>query len=373
MPPRSKKRGIPDRWLDYKAVGKRLDGTRFIAFKVPLKQSLNSHLPASEVFGPLELLDALRKDHQELGLIIDLTFTTRYYKLQDLPDSLMWLKIFTAGHEVPSNATILSFKRAVRRFLRENAHNDLLIGVHCTHGLNRTGYLICRYLIDVDGMDPKKAIELFRLARGHAIERENYLRDLHCGPKRSNYGIDEPEQEPLRGHAVHRPCPTPSSSDASRRSLPHVNEPWCQRVTGELKRITADVEQEAGYTLDRTPVYRRTLPHRQMNYGLPYSLPRVEPHQALPPKPPSHPAMVVPQQPYRWAPPHSYCPDIDPFHSQQSRTNCPPVQSRWKSASQPSQRPLRWHSSTSWIRSKGYGHAGNAAGLCADFVDPYTH
>lgn len=25
---------------------------------------------------------------------------------------------------------------------------DLLIGVHCTHGINRTGYLISRYLID---------------------------------------------------------------------------------------------------------------------------------------------------------------------------------------------------------------------------------
>lgn len=36
---------------------------------------------------------------------------------------------------------------------------DKLIGVHCTHGLNRTGYLICRYLIDVDEMDPEEAIE----------------------------------------------------------------------------------------------------------------------------------------------------------------------------------------------------------------------
>ncbi len=32
----------PNRWLDYKAVGKRLRGTRFIAFKVPLKQ-VRSH------------------------------------------------------------------------------------------------------------------------------------------------------------------------------------------------------------------------------------------------------------------------------------------------------------------------------------------
>lgn len=43
--------------------------------------------------------------------------------VQDLPESLLFVKIFTAGHEVPSDATILSFKRAVRRFLRDNAEN----------------------------------------------------------------------------------------------------------------------------------------------------------------------------------------------------------------------------------------------------------
>nr|XP_020441171.1 RNA/RNP complex-1-interacting phosphatase isoform X2 [Monopterus albus] len=184
MPRSGKKNGIPDRWLDYTAVGRRLPRTRFIAFKVPLKQSLNHKLPCSDVFGPWELLDSLKKENQELGLIIDLTFTTRYYKLQDLPESLLYVKIFTAGHEVPSDETILSFKRVVHRFLRNNADNDKLIGVHCTHGLNRTGYLICRYLIDVDGMDPKQAVELFNSSRGHTIERQNYLQDLHCGPKR---------------------------------------------------------------------------------------------------------------------------------------------------------------------------------------------
>ncbi|KAK2501706.1 hypothetical protein MC885_007411, partial [Smutsia gigantea] len=34
-----------------------------------------------------------------------------------------------------------------------------LIGVHCTNGINRTGYLICRYLIDVEGWDPDTAIQ----------------------------------------------------------------------------------------------------------------------------------------------------------------------------------------------------------------------
>ncbi|KAM9306730.1 RNA/RNP complex-1-interacting phosphatase [Pholidichthys leucotaenia] len=201
---RRKKNGIPDRWLDYTAVGKRLPGTRFVAFKVPLKQSLNSSLSDLDVFGPWELLDALSEQNQALGLIIDLTFTTRYYSLQDIPWSLLCVKIFTAGHDVPSDETILSFKRAVRNFLRDNEDNDKLIGVHCTHGLNRTGYLICRYLIDVEGMDPEDAVQLFNSSRGHAIERQNYLEDLRHGPKRSNDGMEKVEQEPKRGEAIHR-------------------------------------------------------------------------------------------------------------------------------------------------------------------------
>uniref|UniRef100_A0A672JYW4 RNA/RNP complex-1-interacting phosphatase n=1 Tax=Sinocyclocheilus grahami TaxID=75366 RepID=A0A672JYW4_SINGR len=180
MPPK-KKNAIPDRWTDYTAVGKRIPGTRFIAFKVPLKQSFRYHLTQSEAFGPLDLVRILEKEGQQLGLIIDLTYTTRYYKVEDLPNTLYHLKIFTAGHEVPNDATILSFKKAVRHFLHDNENNDKLIGVHCTHGLNRTGYLICRYLIDVEGMNPQKAINLFNESRGYSIERQNYLDDLRTG------------------------------------------------------------------------------------------------------------------------------------------------------------------------------------------------
>ncbi len=35
---------------------------------------------------------------------------------------------------------------------------DLLVGVHCTHGLNRTGYLVCRYMIDKLDFEPEAAI-----------------------------------------------------------------------------------------------------------------------------------------------------------------------------------------------------------------------
>ncbi|KAI2659572.1 RNA/RNP complex-1-interacting phosphatase [Labeo rohita] len=110
--PAKKKNAVPDRWTDYTPLGKRIPGTRFIAFKVPLKQSFRYHLTQSEAFGPFDLVGMLEKEGQELGLIIDLTFTTRYYKVEDLPNTLYHLKIFTAGHEVPNDATILSFKKA---------------------------------------------------------------------------------------------------------------------------------------------------------------------------------------------------------------------------------------------------------------------
>ncbi|XP_038602741.1 RNA/RNP complex-1-interacting phosphatase isoform X1 [Tachyglossus aculeatus] len=179
---------LPDRWKDYLPLGRRMPGTRFIAFKVPLEKSFNGKLAPGERFSPSDLISRIRAQKEELGLIIDLTYTQRYYKPKELPDTLLYRKIFTVGHHVPDDGTIFKFKCAVNQFLGENKDNDKLIGVHCTHGLNRTGYLVCRYLIDVEGMEPNSAIELFNSCRGHSIERKNYIRDLQDGPIRNNDG-----------------------------------------------------------------------------------------------------------------------------------------------------------------------------------------
>ncbi|KAM6899968.1 RNA/RNP complex-1-interacting phosphatase-like [Xenentodon cancila] len=234
MSHQKKRNSVPKRWLDYQPVGQRLPGTRFVAFKVPLKLSLNYRVPELESFDLWDLMDSMENRKQELGLIIDLTFTTRYYSLTDVPQSCSYIKISTEGHRVPSDDAILSFKRAVRRFLKENWDNDKLIGVHCTHGLNRTGYLVCRYLIDVDGIDPMIAVELFNSSRGHSIERKNYLHDLQNTNKRSNDGIDEPKEEAIKGLAVER---QPLKAREAGQKL-HAN------TVGEKARQYGDVPTE---------------------------------------------------------------------------------------------------------------------------------
>ncbi|KGL89233.1 RNA/RNP complex-1-interacting phosphatase, partial [Charadrius vociferus] len=120
------------RWTNYVPLGRRMPGTRFIAFKVPLKTSFNRNLHPEERFSPHDLIKKIKEQKEELGLIIDLTYTTRYYGPEELPSTLCYSKILTMGHEIPNKHTIFQFKCVVKKFLRDNKDNDKLIGVHCT-------------------------------------------------------------------------------------------------------------------------------------------------------------------------------------------------------------------------------------------------
>ncbi|XP_054838467.1 uncharacterized protein LOC129331866 isoform X2 [Eublepharis macularius] len=177
-------------WRNVSPVGQPIPGTRFIAFKVPLKGEINQRLTPNQKFTLKDLIAAVKGLNVELGLIIDLTYTTRYYNVKDLPKTVEYKKLYTVGLEVPDDPTILQFKKWVRKFLWENAENEKLIGVHCTNGINRTGYLICRYLIDVEGWDPETAIQVFGEARGHHMDGSRYLTDLKTQPMRSNLGMN---------------------------------------------------------------------------------------------------------------------------------------------------------------------------------------
>ena len=66
----------------------------------------------------------------------------------------------------------------VEQFLKE-VDVEGLVAVHCTHGLNRTGYLICRYLIQKCGVEPREAVARFNEARGFPMRREILLHHLY--------------------------------------------------------------------------------------------------------------------------------------------------------------------------------------------------
>ncbi|CAL4085539.1 unnamed protein product, partial [Meganyctiphanes norvegica] len=147
---------------------------QFPYFRIGILRS-DPAIRADEWFAPRNLMDHC----SNLGLVIDLTNTNRYYEPYVFESQgIKHKKIKTEGHVVPKKQHVYNFMKTVDGFLEENKENDKLIGVHCTHGINRTGYMICRYMIQRLEIPADQAISDFDSARGHKQERDNYLQDL---------------------------------------------------------------------------------------------------------------------------------------------------------------------------------------------------
>jgi len=95
---------VPDRWEAYSKVGKVVEGTHFVAFKVPLNQGVDNK------WGVDDLIEAV----PSLGLVIDLTFTTKYYDPKSLTASgIEHKKILTRGQQIPDKTVVVEFYTAV--------------------------------------------------------------------------------------------------------------------------------------------------------------------------------------------------------------------------------------------------------------------
>ncbi|XP_030365940.1 RNA/RNP complex-1-interacting phosphatase [Strigops habroptila] len=291
---------VPDRWTEYIPLGRRIPGTRFIAFKVPLKKSFDRNLHPEERFSPHDLIKKIKEQKEELGLIIDLTYTTRYYGPEELPASIFYSKILTMGHEIPNRHTVSQFKCVVKQFLRDNKNNDKLIGVHCTHGLNRTGYLVCRYLIDVEGMEANTAIELFNRARGHPIERINYIQHLQQRPVKKICGLNRLDSGCFRGKAA----PTPNSKTQMIKCNSHHSDQYpiaVPRKPGSTKK-----SHRRGATM-QAPFQEPAHELRAMDPRQPHGLAVRNCQFSLPTKEQSNGLFFPPQNPH-FCPPQAMQP-----------------------------------------------------------------
>ena len=171
-------KSVPDRWLEYKPFGKAISGTKILPFKVPLKEAVCNNLEPENRFTP----SALLQEFPRLKYIVDLTNTCRYYDEKEFTKSgIKYKKIVVRGRQVPTMDVVQIFFKTMEEFTAACGEDDI-VGVHCTHGINRTGYLICRYLVQQLGWELENSLKAFSEARGYAIEREIYLNALKETP-----------------------------------------------------------------------------------------------------------------------------------------------------------------------------------------------
>jgi len=77
----------------------------------------------------------------------------------------------------PTDGQVQRFFRSVDMFLQEK-RNDKIIGLHCTHGVNKSAYMVCRYMIQIMKIPPAEAKLRIESARGHNMEKAFLINDL---------------------------------------------------------------------------------------------------------------------------------------------------------------------------------------------------
>ncbi|CAF1628945.1 unnamed protein product [Rotaria magnacalcarata] len=175
---RSKTNEIPLKWLDCPRKSTIIAG-KFIAFKTTLDDRYDTEIPIVKRWTCNMLIKHMKDDHKNLGLIIDLTNTERYYRSDEefIKKNIRYQKIACQGHDEPPNDEQIDlFIQTCTDFINSNP-NDF-IGVHCTHGFNRTGFLICAYLCRQFDKSIQIAIDLFAAARSPGIYKQDYLNKL---------------------------------------------------------------------------------------------------------------------------------------------------------------------------------------------------
>ena len=159
---------VPKGWREMSNIGAVVPGTHFIAFKTPLSWRMEWNLRR------------LKRAEPRLTHIIDLTNVDngRYYDSSECQRlGLGYTKVKVIGQAgVPPEWVVQQFYSAVEAALEQ--HPAGIVGVHSTDGVNRPGYLVCRHLVELGGLQPDEAIAAFDEARGEEQDSEVYLAHL---------------------------------------------------------------------------------------------------------------------------------------------------------------------------------------------------
>lgn len=107
-----------------------------------------------------------------------MTNTKRFYDRREIEErGCQYMKLQCRGHgEAPSHDQTQSFIELVDQFITDNPLD--VIGVHCTHGFNRTGFLIAAYMVERMDCSVEAAILAFAQARPPGIYKDDYIKEL---------------------------------------------------------------------------------------------------------------------------------------------------------------------------------------------------
>jgi protein-tyrosine phosphatase len=154
-----------DKWKATEARGDVIEGTRIVPMKI-FKDDDNFHSPM-----------AILNSFPNLGLVIDLSNDEGSYNINRFKDEgIQYTRIQIESKQIPSSNDIFHFINVLKKFITKNPEKDVI--VHCHYGYNRSGLMICSFLIEYLKVSVHEALERFKRARPPGIKHQNYIDKL---------------------------------------------------------------------------------------------------------------------------------------------------------------------------------------------------
>ncbi|RWR85370.1 Dual specificity phosphatase [Cinnamomum micranthum f. kanehirae] len=178
--PRSYERTkVPSGWLDCPGQGHAIG--YIIPSKVPLGENFSDLIVPGKRYSLRQVIHQQRALARELGMVIDLTNTTRYYPPSDWKkQGIKHVKIPCKGRDaVPDNESVNIFVYEVLQYFSRQRHSKKYVLVHCTHGHNRTGFMIIHFLMRSQPVSVSEALQVFAEARPPGIYKDDYIDALY--------------------------------------------------------------------------------------------------------------------------------------------------------------------------------------------------
>lgn len=175
-------------WQGCSKVGTPIPGTFVVPVKTPFEGPLQQRalkeglITKEDHFPKIELLRTLAANGTPAGLVIDLVNTDKYYKGYTPDFKVEYKKVPIPGRSVPSPKDVVKVCDLIDEYVKRRPSKKHHVVVHCTHGMNRTGFFCAAYLLlrteAGKKMGAREAVDIFEKARGAKMEKDYLIQTL---------------------------------------------------------------------------------------------------------------------------------------------------------------------------------------------------
>ncbi|KAK8878349.1 hypothetical protein M9Y10_005117 [Tritrichomonas musculus] len=174
---------VPEAWIMCPPFGDLIDvgNISIIPMKTPLGEKWNEFLYDKHQFTPEMIARELKRRGKHLKCIFSFANSNTRYDQSDLrfkiDDETFEIKQFwiRCNREAPDET---KFRQFLDDFNSLKFQTDDVVGIHCTHGFNRTGFIIVRYLVEEQHMGLIDALTEFSKKRHPGIYKRDYVEKL---------------------------------------------------------------------------------------------------------------------------------------------------------------------------------------------------